>query len=139
MSDDLEGVIADRVLSHVASDLGVDPEQLLEALRTLVASKSEDAAQDGPAGRAMSVEEVADRIGREHQSVRRAIKRGDLIAYKVCGRINVYESDYQAWHAAQRVSSGERRAPSRASSSSPGRRRPTNGLVQLLEAHAKEK
>ena len=138
VTHDLASIIAVGVISHVASELGVDPEQLLGALSTCVASHSADAAQDGPTGTAMSVKEVADRIGRDHQAVRRAIERGDLVAYKVCGCLNIYESDYQAWHAACRASPGEQRARDRWPSSSSSRRRPTNGLVQLLEADDKE-
>jgi hypothetical protein len=99
-------------------------------MRELIA----DSARHGPRGKAMSVAEVAGRVGRDHQAVRRAIKRGELVAYLVCGRLNVYESDFQAWHEACRIQPTTERGrttvePSRAHGAAP-----TNGLRRLLES-----
>jgi excisionase family DNA binding protein len=50
--------------------------------------------------RLLSVAEVADLSGLKHQAVRRAIRRGELPAIKLCGRIRIRPTDLDAWHEA---------------------------------------
>jgi len=45
----------------------------------------------------LTVRDVATRSKLSEKTVRRAIRRGELIAFKVRGRWRVRESDYEAW------------------------------------------
>jgi excisionase family DNA binding protein len=128
-SDALLSLIADHVRAELASALGADDlHEILTAVRLLVA----EAARHGARGKPLSVAEVAERVGRDQQAVRRAIDRGDLVAFRVCGRLIVYESDFEKWLDRCRV---EPKIRARRSGDRPNRiTRPvaTNGLRRLL-------
>jgi excisionase family DNA binding protein len=62
-----------------------------------------------PAVRYLAVDEVADVLRLSPWGVRRAIKRGDLAALKVCSRVMIAEDALDAWlEAAGPVAAVER-------------------------------
>jgi hypothetical protein len=130
--DEIASVVADRTLSTLASALGCDVQQLVDGLRCTIVNSE----HRGSLGQAMSVAEVAIRVGRDHQAVRRAIKRGELIAYHVCGRVTIYEDDFWEWHDSRRI---EPEATPRRLTAPPARgarASAANGLRRLLENRA---
>lgn len=51
----------------------------------------------------LTVKQAASHVGLQHVAVRRAIKRGDLPAVKLCGRIRVRPDDLRGWMASNVV------------------------------------
>lgn len=51
---------------------------------------------DGPG--LLSIPQVAELSGLSEKSVRRAIKRGELRAMKLCNRMRIAREDMEAWH-----------------------------------------
>jgi excisionase family DNA binding protein len=81
----------------------------------------------------LSIQQIADRVGRDHQAVRRAIRRGELRAYKITGRITIFEVDLDTWlqRCAVRPSHG---SPSRGQAGAGlARRANAGGLKRLLD------
>lgn len=52
----------------------------------------------------LTVQEAANVVKLTQWAIYRAIKRGDLVAYKPGGRLRIDEADLQAWLDANRVS-----------------------------------
>jgi len=52
----------------------------------------------------LTVQEAATRVRLTQWAIYRAIRRGDLVAYKPGGRLRIDEPDLQAWLDATRVS-----------------------------------
>jgi len=48
-------------------------------------------------------EQVAQRIGLSRKAIYRAIERGELTAYRLCGRLRITTTDEQAWIEHNRV------------------------------------
>jgi excisionase family DNA binding protein len=48
-------------------------------------------------------QEVADRVGLSYHAVLRAIHRGELAAYKLCGRVRLRKEDVLAWIEQARI------------------------------------
>jgi excisionase family DNA binding protein len=76
----------------------------------------------------LSVAEVAKQVGLGHQAVRRAIRRGELRAEKLCGRIRIESRAVQDWREAHRL----RSAPTPVGTSA-RRIYPEKGLRRLLD------
>ena len=51
----------------------------------------------------LSIHEAAARVGFKHLALRLAIKRGELPAAKLCGRIRIDPADLRRWIEAHRV------------------------------------
>lgn len=51
----------------------------------------------------LSAREVADAIGLSYHAVLRAVHRGELAAYKLCGRVRLRKADVLAWIESSRV------------------------------------
>jgi excisionase family DNA binding protein len=138
-SGDAANVIADHTVAKLASDLGIGLDQFYAALRWAVSEASNDQpdAEDDSRGRSMSVREIAERISIDHQAVRRSINRGELSAYKLCGRLRVYESDFEAWHEDCRLSKARPGVQATTTLFPVNRPAPTQGLRQLLERREK--
>jgi excisionase family DNA binding protein len=45
----------------------------------------------------MSVQDVAMSVGLSYHAVLRAVHRGEIRAYKICGRVRLRGSDVRAW------------------------------------------
>jgi excisionase family DNA binding protein len=45
----------------------------------------------------MAVQDVASCLGLSYHAVLRAVHRGDVRAYKICGRVRLRRSDVRAW------------------------------------------
>jgi excisionase family DNA binding protein len=59
----------------------------------------------------LTVQEAAERVRLTHWAVYRAIRRGDLAAFKPGGRLRIDEADFTAWLESTRVQA-EPRLPS---------------------------
>src|SRR4051794_16003802 len=57
--------------------------------------------------------EAADRVGHSTSALRRAIRRGALVAYKPCGELRIPEHELEAWVEASKVVPVEPARPSR--------------------------
>jgi len=51
----------------------------------------------------LTVREVADALGFKEDAIRRAIRRGELRAAKICGRLRIAPRDVEAWLEAAQV------------------------------------
>ena len=51
----------------------------------------------------LTVQEAAKLVGLSEQAIRRAIRRGELQAIKVCSRIRILLTDLQAWLERNRI------------------------------------
>jgi excisionase family DNA binding protein len=51
----------------------------------------------------ITVEDAAQRLDLHHSTIRRAIKRGDLPAVRVCRRIRIDPDELLRWVESQRV------------------------------------
>ena len=102
LNDEVTRLLTERVTAQLASNCGVTVERLMAGLAR-VAADDDGQADELPLGAPLSVRDVARRIGRDHQAVRRAIKRGDLVAYKPGSRLIVYERDFERWLSRCRV------------------------------------
>jgi excisionase family DNA binding protein len=88
----------------------------------------------------LTVREVADLARCEHKAVRRAISSGQLLAFRVAGRLLVREADARAWIEARPVT-GRVDEPVRtrlASKLSRPTRRPLPGSVADLRTIERE-
>jgi excisionase family DNA binding protein len=54
----------------------------------------------------LSVDQAAALVGLKHVAIRRAIQRGELRAYKLCGRIRIRRADLADWLRAHQVAGG---------------------------------
>lgn len=79
----------------------------------------------------LSVREVAARCGVSMDAVRRAIRRGDLPASKVFGRVRVDPADLQEYIEGGRVGGGQVRRRA-----SPTRRPTSAGSLSAIERRA---
>jgi hypothetical protein len=52
---------------------------------------------------ALTVSVIAERCSLSEKSIRGAIGRGELAAYKICGRLRVDPADFDAWVCATRI------------------------------------
>jgi hypothetical protein len=116
--------------AELAAELGDDPVALLR-----LALDRSGGGQHG--GAPLSVKQVAARVGREHQAVRRAIKRGDLLGHKIGGEITIFEADYSAWLDKCAIAPSRPR-PSARMNDGPMRQEGRNGLKRLLDAGDRE-
>lgn len=57
----------------------------------------------GEPERLLSPREVAERTGLSYHAVLRAIHRGELPAFRLCGRIRIRPSDVEAWMRDHRI------------------------------------
>jgi excisionase family DNA binding protein len=64
--------------------------------------------------RLLSVAEVAAALGFEQEAIRRAVRRGELPASKINGRIRIDPADVQAWLQEGRVVADPEPGPARA-------------------------
>ena len=129
-SDELTRVLAECVLAQLASDCGVNVQQLKCSLTRVAAGQA-----TAPSGAPLTVAEVAARVGLDHQAVRRAIKRGELTARKIGSRVIVYERDFAAWLETCRVKATSDRT-STVARTRDSRNGPEQGLRRLLETSA---
>lgn len=90
--------------------------------------------------RMLSPQEVAEVLGFESADpIRRAIKRGELPATKVCGRIRIDPSELHDWLQGNRVHAGaaehaaQRPRASTATSAKPVRRQTSNARPSFRE------
>jgi excisionase family DNA binding protein len=51
----------------------------------------------------LTVQEAATLVGLSEQAIRRAIRRGELQAIKVCSRIRILLTDLEAWLEGNRI------------------------------------
>lgn len=51
----------------------------------------------------LSVHAIAERLSVSEKAVRAAIRRGELAATKVCGRIRIAPEDFEAWVLQNRI------------------------------------
>ena len=130
--NDFASVVVDRTVAKLAAVVGCDVQQLVDGLRSTIMNSERQRSH----GQAMSVAEAAIRIGRDHQAVRRAIKRGELLAYNVCGRVTIYEDDFGEWLDSRRIEPETARRRLTAAPSRVARAPATNGLRRLLEKGA---
>jgi excisionase family DNA binding protein len=56
--------------------------------------------------RLLSVYEAAERVGLKHVALRGAIKRGELSAIKLCGRLRIEPEELEAWIARNHMPGG---------------------------------
>jgi excisionase family DNA binding protein len=59
----------------------------------------------------LSVRDVAEALAFEEDAIRRAIRRGELRASKVCGRLRIAPEDVQAWLQAAQVAAAPPEPP----------------------------
>ena len=78
-----------------------------------------------------SPEQVARRSGLSRKAIYRAIARGELSAYRLCGRLRIAPQDEQRWLEANRVSVHSPGPLRRPSAARPGP--PAHSLRRLLE------
>jgi excisionase family DNA binding protein len=76
--------------------------------RVAVPAARNDASPEGM----LTVKEVAHRLCLTQWAIYRAIQRGELAAYKPCGRLRIHNHDLEAWLDSTRLLP-ERRATSR--------------------------
>lgn len=90
--------------------------------------------------RALTPDQVADLVQLSAEAVRRAVRRGELRASRVCGRLRIMPADVEAWMAASTVAPSPRRAPAEASAPRPLRRSASGSKVlELMELHADDR
>jgi excisionase family DNA binding protein len=77
--------------------------------------------------RKLTVSEVAEQVGFGHQAVRRAIRRGELRAEKLCGRVRIEPLAVEEWCEANKLRSASFPTPA------PARRAAEGGLRRLLD------
>jgi excisionase family DNA binding protein len=77
-------------------------------------------------------EQVAKRTGLSRKAIYRAIERGELPAYRLCGRLRIHPDDEQTWLEHNRVTSTRPATPA-----PPGARPApaTHSLRRLLNTH----
>ncbi len=56
-------------------------------------------------------EQIAQRTGLSRKAIYRAIERGELTAYRLCGRLRIHPDDEHAWINGSRVQPAESTAP----------------------------
>lgn len=78
-------------------------------------------------GRLLSVDQVAEVVGLSPKGVRSAIRRGELAASKLAGRLRVREQDVERWIEGSRVQ------PQAPALPEPQRAVVRGGLRQVLE------
>ena len=79
-------------------------------------------------------EQVATRTGLSRKAIYRAIERGELVAYRLCGRLRIHPDDEHAWINHNRITPVEPARPSE-----PGQRPAPaqHSLRRLLQAQEK--
>jgi excisionase family DNA binding protein len=55
----------------------------------------------------LTISDAARHLGLEHQALRRAIKRGDSPAMRICSRIRLDPEELQSWKESQRIKPAE--------------------------------
>jgi excisionase family DNA binding protein len=72
-------------------------------------------------------EQIAQRTGLSRKAIYRAVERGELTAYRLCGRLRIHPDDEQAWIENHRAQPLELSAPR------PRQAPAKHGLRRLLE------
>jgi excisionase family DNA binding protein len=54
-------------------------------------------AETGSRTALLTVDQVASHCGLSRRAIYRAIERGELLAYKPCGRLRIAPEDFEAW------------------------------------------
>jgi excisionase family DNA binding protein len=80
----------------------------------------------------LSVKEVTQRVPLGPDAIYRAISRGELQAFKRCGRVMIDETDLAAWVEAGRVRAERRAVPTEPLRLSRGRR----GAARVIDDEA---
>ena len=80
-------------------------------------------------------EQVAQRTGLSRKAIYRAIERGELTAYRLCGRLRIHLDDEQQWIEHNRVKPAVSDVPDLDRRPRPAA--PTHSLRHLLEANEK--
>ena len=80
-------------------------------------------------------EQVARRTGLSRKAIYRAIERGELTAYRLCGRLRIHPDDEHAWIEHNRVKPVVSDVPDLDRNPRPAA--PTHSLRRLLEANEK--
>jgi excisionase family DNA binding protein len=100
VTDDLCRRLADEVIAQLATDCGMTFSDFRRALRQVVAQREHERRDDD---HSLSTADVARRVNRDTQFVRREIERGHLVAVKLGGRYSIAEPDVEAWLSAATV------------------------------------
>lgn len=79
-------------------------------------------------GRMLTPKQVAAACGLGPRAVYGAIERGELPAYRLCGRLRIDPADFEAWKEASKVAAEVAVKPPR-----PSTRPAADGLKTLLE------
>ena len=72
----------------------------------------------------LTVKEAAAGVGLTQWAIYRVIQRGELTAYKPCGRLRIHEADLDAWLESTRVTAEARAATRSPAVLAPKRLRP---------------
>ena len=80
-------------------------------------------------------EQIAQRTGLSRKAIYRAIDRGELTAYRLCGRLRIHPNDEHAWIEQNRVNAAS--APTPKGDLRPRPAAAQHGLRRLLQAQEK--
>lgn len=88
----------------------------------------------------LTVDDVAELVQLGPEAVRRAVRRGELRASKLGGRIRIRRDDVNAWIEAQTLATPAMPAPAAAPRPSRPGGRPAGGsqVLALMERHAND-
>jgi len=93
----------------------------------------------GEPERLLRPQEVAELTGLSYHAVLRAVHRGELRAFRLCGRIRIHPIDVQDWMEAHRIERrGTNSAPTPLFGSEPEPERGSHAALRALEPDAKD-